>query len=179
MAIDSPIAWTTVENAIYSWFYLSTSIPTVWAEQDSPKLAYPFATLKITSRSIKTDGQDEQRWTYDPLQPIGQEVGIEVCGQRELVVSTQIHALAQQAPGDFMSRAQIALGLPSYLAALDAAGLAVVGEGPVQTVSAKLDDTWITRAMMDVRFRLAASVVERTGYIAEVVFEPSFNGDLT
>jgi len=171
--VASPIAWTTIEDALYDWLAAATGLTTIWAEQDSPQPAYPYAVLEITSGPTKVGGQDEQRQTYDGGQSLGQEIGIEVCGLREITLSVQVFAKEADAlptnhPRDMLSRAQSSLGLPSVLQALKVAGLSVIEEMPVQDMSEAIEDTWITRAAMDVRLGLAASVTERTGYISTV-----------
>lgn len=177
--IPSPIPWQTVEDALYDWFNGVTGLATIWSEQDAPQPPYPYASINVIAGPTKVAGQDEQRITYDGGQPAGQEVGIEVAGLREMTLSCQIHVRQQDATPanharDLMSRAQSSLGLPSVLSALQVAGLSVIEEGPVQNVSQVIEDTWIARAMMDVRFGLASSVEERTGYIAEVEADPLY-----
>lgn len=177
--VPSPIAWQTVEDALYDWINGVTGLAAIWAEQDAPQPPYPYASINITAGPTKVAGQDEQRITYDGGQPLGQEIGIEVAGLRELTLSCQIHvrqldATPSSHARDLMTRAQSSLGLPSVIAALAVAGLSVIEEGPVQNVSEVVEDTWISRAMMDVRFGLAASVEERTGYIKDVEMDPLY-----
>lgn len=179
MAIASPIDWQTVENAIYDWLSSATGLTTVWGEQDSPQPSYPYASMRIISGPTRVAGLDEHRYSYDELQPLGEEIGIETCGPREMTLSVQIHAKQADvgptdSPRNLMSRAQSSLATPSVLAALRIAGLSVVDEGQVLNANVVVEDTWIARAMMDVRFGLAASVVERTGYIATVGVEPKY-----
>lgn len=177
--VPSPIAWTTIEDAIYDWIFAATGLATIWGEQDSPQPVYPYASLRVIAGPTKVAGQDEERITYDGGQPLGQEIGIEVAGLREMTVSIQVHAresdaLSTNHPRDMMTRAQSSLGLPSVLSALHVAGLSVIEEGAVQNVSEAIEDTWISRAMMDVRFGLAASIMERTGYIKDVEVDPLY-----
>lgn len=120
-----------------------------------------------------TDDYDNAQLSY-ANNDTGHEVGIEVVGLREITVSCQIfvarpdsldptkHAL------HFMSIAQSSLGLPAYLTALSTAGLAVIEEGAILDIAEVVGDSFISRASMDVRFGLAASAVERTGYIETV-----------
>lgn len=116
------------------------------------------------------DGYDNKQLSY-ANNDTGHEVGIEVVGLREITVSCQVfidkpdsidptkHAL------HFMSIAQSSLGLPSYLAALSTAGLAVIDEGTILDIAEIVGDAYISRTSMDVRFYLASSVTERIGYI--------------
>jgi len=177
MPAPSPIAWDDVEDAIYDWFVAATGLATIWSEQDAPQPPYPYASLNITSGPTKVAGLDETRTTYDVGQLLGQEIGIETAGLREITLSCQIHARQLDAtpanhPRNLMSRAQSSLGMESFLSGLRVAGLSVIEEGPVQNVSEVVEDTWITRAMMDVRFGLAASVEERVGYIKDTEVKP-------
>jgi hypothetical protein len=179
MPVSSPIAQQTVEDAIYDWFNGATGLTTIWKDQDAPQPAYPYAALKIISGPVRFGTLDEVRQSYDAGEAAGQEIGLETGGPREITVSCQIYALRASvtpstSPRDYMTRAQSALGMWTYLTALRAGGLAVVEILPVQDVSERVEDTWGARAVMDVRFRLAASVTERTGYIATTEVDPTY-----
>lgn len=117
-----------------------------------------------------SDDYDDAQLSY-ANNDVGHEVGIEIAGMREITVSCQAyvdrpdsldpakHAL------HLMTMAQSSLGLPATLATLSVAGLAVVDEGEVIDISEVIGDAYVSRANMDVRFGLAASVEERSGYI--------------
>ena len=179
MPVSSPIAWTTVENALYTWLNGSTGLTVIWADQDAPQPAYPYATLKIISGPTRVSQVDEVRQSYDAGQPSEQEVGLETGGPREMTVSVQVFARQSATtptshPRDMLSRAQAALGMASYQAALRTAGVAVIEAMAVQDVSLNVDDSWSARAVMNVRFRLSSSVAERVGYIATVDVDPAY-----
>lgn len=179
----SPITWSTVEDALHDWLSGATGLTTIWAQQDAPRPAYPFATLSIIAGPTRVGGVDEIRYTYDSGQPLGQEVEIEAAGLREITVSCQAFVAAgtsqtqNRVARDTMCKAQSSLGMPSVQAALRAAGLSVIEEGVVQNASAVDEDTWIGRASMDVRFRLAASVSERGPYVNQVLVSSQLDVD--
>jgi hypothetical protein len=184
MPVASPIAWTTIHDALHDWLSGALGIATIWAEQDAEQPPYPFAVLNIVAGPTKVAGQDEQRITFDGGQPAGEEVGIEVAGLREITVSCQVLAAASSTTApqdqsrvarDLLSRAQSSLVLPTVIEALRVAGLAVIEEGAVQNVSEVVEDSWIGRASMDVRFWVAASIEERTGYIKDVEVEHTYD----
>lgn len=179
MPVTSPINWTTTENAFYTWLVTATGLTVIWADQDAPQPALPYATLKIISGPTRVSQVDEVRQSYDAGQALGAEVALETGGPREITLSVQVYARQSATtpsshPRDLLTRAQAALGMASYLAALQAAGVAVIEAMPVQDVSLKVDDSWSARAVMSVRFRLAASVTERVGYIAAVDVDPAY-----
>lgn len=179
MPVSSPIAWQTVEDALHAWLNGATGLTTIWSDQDAPQPAYPYATLKIIAGPTKLSALDETRQSYDAGQAAGAEVGLETGGPREITLSCQVFTRQSATtpsshPRDLLTRAQASLGMASYLAALRTAGVAVVEVGPVQDVSLKVDDSWSARAVMSVRFRLAASVTERVGYIATVDVDPTY-----
>lgn len=112
----------------------------------------------------------------------GHEVGIEVSGMREITVSCQAYVERPDSLDPtkhalhLMSVAQSSLGLPATLAALSAAGLAVVDEGDVTDISEVIGEAFASRANMDVRFGLASNVEERTGYIDQTEISSSSPG---
>lgn len=181
MALSSPIDWTTVEIAIHAWFSSATGLPVIWEDQEAPRPPLPYGTLKVIAGPTKLFGADEHRITYDGNQPDGEEIGIEVAGLRQMTVTAQVFLKRLGANGssgakDYTTRAQSALGMPSYLAGLQAAGLSVIEEMAPRDLSGVDSGTWLARSAMDVRFGLAASVTERTGYVETVGLEPTYRG---
>ena len=184
--IPDPIDWTTIEDAIYDWFFEQSGVPIVWGNQDSPQpQAYPFGTLTIIAgpNQVPQAGNDELQQTTDLGQPLGEEVLQEFGGHRDMTVSCQIFS---RPPDSFapttharaiMGRVQSSLAAPSVLATLLAAGLAVIRQGNVDDLSSVIEDTWIGRANLDVQFGLLAVSSERTGYIEclEVTAPDPFN----
>lgn len=64
MAASSPMSWGTIEDAIYTWFNGQTGIDTIWANQNAPRPAYPYAVLNIDSGPMP-EGWDEHRSSVD------------------------------------------------------------------------------------------------------------------
>lgn len=181
MAVSSPIDWPTVRKAIHDWFSGSTGLTSIWEDQEAPRPAFPYGSMKVISGPTKLFGADEHRYTYDGNQQAGEEIGIEVAGLRQMTVTVQAFLPRLGAAGDAgaeddLSRAQVALGMPSYLASLQAAGLSVIEEMAPRNLSGIDSGTWIAKAAMDIRFGLAASVTERTGYVETVGLEPTYRG---
>lgn len=186
MPVLQPINWQLLEDAIYAWFEEATGIEVVWANQDAPQPPYPFGTLNVIAGPTKVGGDDEVRSVtlspavLAPLPPIE----MEYAGPREMTVSCQINVGAPF-DGDpatharaLMTSAQSSLGLESVRVLLRAAGLAVIQELPVQSFDLQIADAWVARSQMDVRFGLAASVVEKVQAIENVHIEsPALNVD--
>lgn len=186
MAVSAPIDWPTVRKAIHDWFSGSTGLTSIWEDQEAPRPEFPYGSMKVISGPTKLFGADEHRYTYDGNQQAGDEIGIEVAGLRQMTVTVQaflprLGAAGDAGAEDYLSRAQVALGMPSYLASLQAAGLSVIEEMAPRNLSGIDSGTWIAKAAMDIRFGLAASVTERTGYVETVGLEPTYltpNGDV-
>ncbi|NIQ97425.1 MAG: hypothetical protein GWN87_27065, partial [Desulfuromonadales bacterium] len=114
---------------------------------------------------------DETIFDQDLGKPQGEEIGITMAADREFFVSCQI-ATSDDSPGsnahELMETAERALRLPSTREAFRVAGLAIVESEPIRDLDEVAGQQYISRAVMDVRFRLLAGVTERTGYIAKV-----------
>jgi hypothetical protein len=175
--VQQPIAWETVELAIHDWMAEATELETIWRNQSTPRPEYPYATLLIIAGPVRRGGRDEVRTETLSGQPQGEEVAVTTCGLREFTVSCQIyvakpdHVNPEAHARSLMTAAQSNLGQLSTLARLRAAGLSVVEEGPVQNIDEVLEDAYVSRSNMDVRFYAAANVVERTGYIENAALE--------
>jgi len=120
-----------------------------------------------------TDDYDGDQMSF-ANNDLGHEVEIEASGLREMTVSCQTYVEKPDSRDPtknakhLMSLAQSALGLPSVLASLRAAGVSVIDEGTVQNIDALLEDAYESRCNMDVRFGLASNVAEYLGYIETV-----------
>ncbi len=171
-----PIEWGEVENALLRWFEDATDLCVIWGDQDAPQPPYPYAVIKIIAGPTKIGGVDETRIkAFDP-EPAAPALPIELLkeGPREITLSCQINVGPpdNNNPGEhsrsLMSAAQAALGLPSFIDSLRAAGLAVIQELPIGDFSIQIADLWVSRSQMDVRFGLTSSVREESAVIETV-----------
>ena len=160
-------------NAIHAWAELHTGLSIVWADEKAPQKAWAFGRLRIISGPIPIGGVDELRLETD-LGEVNEEVLQTVIGQRRLVVSLQVQNRrdldaaynATEDPSSIIAQAQTSLRLPSVIAALDAADVAVLDVGdPVNLTGLETDQDFTARHQLDITFGLALEVSERTGYI--------------
>lgn len=170
------IGWASVEKALVAWLNTATGCTVRLADQRAPQLAYPYATIRLDGPAPV--GTDDLRATSDLDKPAGEEVGLELRGQRTFTASINIYS--QQKPlsatpydhtksaRHLAELAQASLALPTPLAGLYAAGLSVVAIGPIQNLTFLQDTDHVERMQMDVRLATASSASERTGYIATV-----------
>ena len=162
------------EDAIQGWFSAATGLTTIWRNQNAPQPPYPYAGLAIIAGPIKLGGKDEQRSSTALGQPPGQDVLVESVGLRTMTVSCRIYTAKEDVldparhARHLMSVAQSSLGRPSVIAAFSDAGLSIIEEGDVQNIDEVIEDAFLSRANMEVRFGLASNVSERTGFIEKV-----------
>lgn len=102
---------------------------------------------------------------------LGHEVLQEVAGLRDMTISCQVYVSSPDVTDPtkhsraLMTAAQASLGLPSELARFQGVGLAIIEEGDVLNIDELIEDAFVSRANMDVRFGLASNLSERTGFI--------------
>ena len=160
--------WATIEAAIAAWIGAATGATVQWSNQHLPEPVRPYVKLKRIS--IVSHGMDEQRSSVD-LERVGEEVELQAVARREFTVSCHVYAMpavGAATAADLMERAKIALSLESTIDAFTAAGISVVESGNIGDLSESGDNSWSSRAQMDVRFHATATASERTTYIEKV-----------
>jgi hypothetical protein len=159
-----------MEDAIYDWIVAATGVSAHWDFQKIPQPEFPFASMRILSIA-RLNGEDETRIEEDPGSPPGEEIEQIRSGPRRMTVSVNFYSTSNDALSDAMSlasTAQASLALPSIAALLYGAGLAVIGEGSLQDLSALEAETWVSRSQFDVVFGIASNTSEKSGYIETV-----------
>ncbi len=104
----------------------------------------------------------------------GHEVERKVCGIRQMVLQVSVVTDDIKPPNDAVSIVGLAyngLRLPSILAALSAAGIAIHERMPVLRIPEISGSQRVDRATFDVRMSFAENVSERTGYIETIEVE--------
>lgn len=174
MTVNRPIDLEVFQDAVHSWFSGSTGLFTVWRRQNAPQPSYPFAALQITTGPTPLAPQWEQRFSTNLSRPLGQEVQTIVCVPCSMVVSCQAYVDTSDARDPnysavmYIARAQSALSLPSYLAALRADNISVISPGVVQNIDELIEDAFVSRANLDVTFGTTLTLEEYTGFIEKV-----------
>lgn len=162
--------WLTVENALQAWLKGAVGGEVIWSNQDGCQPSMPYGTLKI-SGPRQSSPTPEILNTTNLSNPAGQEIEQTVVLHGQITVSCQVYARPTTGAGtarELLEQARKALFLPTQRERLRAAGLALVEAGDTQDLTALLETTWQSRAVMDVRFNVVDTASEKTGYIATV-----------
>ncbi len=170
MSSPDPYDRRTIEDAIYDWLSGSSGVAAHWDYQKPPQPQFPFSSMRILSIT-RIGGEDETRITEDPGAPAGEEIEQALSGPRRLVCSFNFYSTSNDPTSDaalLAARAQSALSLPTYAAALYRAGVSVIDEGAIRDLSELQSETWVSRFQFDVTFGIASNVIEKIGYIETV-----------
>lgn len=172
--IDAPINMEEFENAIHKWFTDATGLTTVWTQQGAPQPEYPFGTLEITSGPSQASPLWDYETDFDETRPPGKEVRFVTCVPCTFNISCQVFVGMPEGRDpnknamQYLSRAKAALQLPSFRDELAAKNIASLFAGSVQNIGELIEDSWVSRANMDVTFGASLSVEEFMGYIDKV-----------
>jgi len=161
--------WTAVEDAIMAWAKNAGGFATgfaLWSAQTGPRPTNTFLEIKLDG-PIRLPGVERLK-KFEPAAPAGQEMSLIVKGQRQVVA--RLTVFDGDATGGASSRAILsnildALELPSVRGGLNAAGLALISVGKVNSIPAIKAAFFEARAVADVTFSLCSTVSERTTYI--------------
>lgn len=149
--------WATLQPALRSAVSNALGITTIWADQNAPRPAYPFAVLSIVAEAPV--GVDEVR--YSDGDAGGGKLSATVNGLRTFTLSCRVHTLSQQPTASARYYAglwRLALRKPSVRAALRAAGMAVVEVLALQTLPTQTaEEQLVSGALIDVRLSAAES----------------------
>lgn len=154
----------TILAAIVQWFETYSGLGTgkvIWANQKTPRLAKPYATLRITGQGIKT-GFDETRPQFN-----GTSSAIErtYTGPRQLVVQCDVYTDPATAPGqleavDYLENALLSLETQPVRDLLRTAKLGHLTEGTMMRLDEQLGDRWERRAEVDVTFTYSGEMFD-------------------
>lgn len=187
MPAPIPIDIKTVKDAVHLWFSGQTGLTTVWADQDAPQVGYPFAMINMIAGPTKVGGQDEIRNKTDLGQPNGQEIQQNIVGLREFTISCQVFnrpsgedsLLHDELAEHHLSIAQSSLDLPSVQSQLRESNVGIIGDEGITNINEVIEDSWVSRANMDVRFYTVSEISERTGFIEKTKdTEGTFEGSI-
>ncbi len=163
------IIWRDVEDAISAWVNSALGIETQWADQAEPQPAYPFAMLRTDSQ--QQYGADAERKVVDNGD---NTFNLDAVTHDEIMVSIQIDVGPPNATDPDASAKQLAsrllasLGLDTFSAPLNVAGLAFIAQAaPILDASIPLGGSYTDRKVLDLRFGLASRVTETVGVIEQ------------
>jgi hypothetical protein len=181
-AAKQPIDWKKVDDAIYDWIGGKLGYTVIWENQNVEQPAYPYVSLLRTSLA-EEGGPKETRHSFISGQPAGQEIQLLTYEPVKFTLAVSVHVDRAQGANDpssnamdIASKIRGSLGQESTIEQLLAEGLSVVGEEGIQDTSVVVNGVWISRATMDVIFRTASVMTERTGYADKVGLESTALG---
>lgn len=169
-AIANPIPWKDIEDAIYDFFVACTGLRVIWEDQSTPRPSLPYGTLRIISGPTSL-GMDETRVETVVAPPQGvKPAKLVLGGSRELTCSFKIFGSAGSIDPASHARAFVgvlrgALELPVYRDILISAGLAFRGQTPITLPDSQIDQTWVSRSVLDVRFGLSSNMEQQIDVI--------------
>ena len=177
MALESPIAWQPIEDALYDWMSGATGITVIWTNQDRPEPPFPYVTLKRlsgpTSAAPVAELVEKTNLDNDP----GEEIEQSWYSDDEFFVSCQCRT-GSDSPGQnaqhYLESAAAALQKLTVRDAIRSAGAVIVEPESVLDLDAIVGASWTSGASLDVRFRVLATVTEKTGYIDTIGVEATF-----
>ena len=132
-------------------------ITTIWANQNAPRPAKPYVSLRIASR--KTDEHDE----YGPVTADGTQV---VVANSEITLEVQAYGDGAQAA---LEAVRAKLGLQTVVQSTAALGIAVRSRGQVMNVTQLLDaSSFEDRAVLEVVIGYRENVTDTVGLIQSI-----------
>ncbi len=176
-AVASPINMETFENAVHEWFSTNTGLMTIWRQGSAPQPERPYGSLLRIAGPVAVSPHWEIRNSTDLTRAAGREVAQEACVLCRITISCQAH-IAQPDGSDpnqnaefYINKAQSSLSLPSVGAVFRAANMSVLQPGEVQNLNQIVEDSFESRANIDVIFGASLSLTEYIGYIKTVQVE--------
>jgi hypothetical protein len=157
-------------EAVRGWFAGASGLKAIWENDKRPFMATGrFVTLHVLT--VASVGVDETRYvwnaTTEKLEPVQ-------CGYRTITVTVHVESQDQtpeKAARWYLELIRTKLRTPAALATFAAQGLALIETLPSINLDALVEDRWLSRARLDIRFGMAveyAAVDEAVEHIAQV-----------
>ena len=160
-----PFSWSTAKNTIHTWLSDQLGISVDFADQERPRLSYPYATYRLLSLPRRMH-QDETRWEPEVG---GDGVKVRKVGNRVITVSCQafvsFEGVAYDHDADalhYMSIAQMSLAQDDVLDDFKTAGLYVQDVLDIRDLTGQIDAGWLSRAVLDFQCGLAFDATPAT-----------------
>jgi hypothetical protein len=154
---STPINFTAVENALVAWVRNSTGLNVMWAKQDRPQVAKPFAVLKWIAGPTVVGLKDEQRRRMS-----GADLFTDIVGHRAMACNVQFFC-ASDAPGSnakhYASIALASLNIDAVRDSFAAAKLSVSNVGSVADLDSIADGRFESRASFDLNLFTVSALI--------------------
>ncbi len=156
MAYSAPIDFVAIENALVSWVRQSTGLTTVWANQNRPQSARPYALLKKVAGPTVI-GRDEQRRRMS-----GGQLFTDIIGQRSMTFSVQVFSSSDK-PGEnaqhYLAIAQAALEHDATIDVFELAKISVSQIGPCVDLDSIAGAGFESRAGFDLSISTVSALI--------------------
>ena len=175
-----PIDWPVIEAALHDYVVEVLGIPFIFANQNVPQPAYPYASGSISA--VSTDGEGpELRTQYNSSAAAGQEIDLVYMATFEFTFSISVHVDPASGAYDplcdakmMASKLQWEVCKETPRAILKAANLVPIEELALTDSSVVVNGEWLSRYTLDVRIRGVGMVSDTTGYIDKVEVTGTF-----
>jgi len=173
-AVESPIDMEAFENAVHEWFSTNTGLMTIWRQSSSPQPERPYGSLLRVAGPVAISPHWEVRASTDLSREAGKEIAQEACVPCRITISCQAHVAQPDGSNPnqnaefYINKAQSSLSLPSVGVTFKAANISVLQPGEVQNLNQIVEDSFESRANIDVIFGASLSLTEYVGYIKTV-----------
>lgn len=163
--------WGTIRDTIKAWAESASGLKAVWTEEQRPFIDGPHVLLNVIS--VAPVGVDETRAEEDLGAAVGEEIVQSQTGMRRFTVSCSaqnfINQTAEKNAAYYLERLRTRLRWPSAHATFVAAGIAVVGTGPLSLGDYDFDGRRVSLASFDIMLQAAVSDADTgIGYIETV-----------
>ncbi len=151
--------WSTIQNAIQTWFADGTGLTVVWFNQPRPRMEKPMGLLQILTMS--QFGNDMVGFNEVAGGTDGVDYAPTVRGQRSITVNCQVYSRDQSANLQalyYLERARARAAIPNAHEALRAAGVALWTMSDVKILDVAFDKRMESRASFDVTFGIAENI---------------------
>ena len=171
--VETPINMETFADAIHAWCSDAANIQTIWSNQSAPVPDYPYAALNIVSGPLPASPLWELRHTFDASR-VGEEIEFNSCVPCTFNISAQFYVSLDESRNSTLNalsyaiKAQAGLRLPSYQAAFEAAGIAVIDTGNPTNLDDVIADAYVSRSNLDVVFGASLNAIDYETYIEQV-----------
>lgn len=156
------IAWSTIENALWTWVQTTSSLDTnhvVWADQNQPAPSGPYITMRLSNIGMIGLG-DSVKYAADPAP--GGDMLATASGQRKCTLALECFAgdaVGARGAGAILEDVLTALNFDEVYTPISEAGISVVNFGNVQQIDGVVNSTLLEpRATVDVKLFLTSSM---------------------
>lgn len=171
--VSAPLDMEAFQAAIRNWCSTATNLQTIWSGQSAPVPDYPYAVLNIISGPLPVSSLWELRHTFDASRA-GEEIEFNACVLCTFTINAQFYVTLDDSINpnysslQYAMKAQAALALPSYQAALNADDISVIDKGTVTNLDELINDAYVSRSGFDITFGASLNATEYETYIEQV-----------